>query len=86
MGKAIVGMLIMSSVIVLILVLSKKLTAATTKKRNLYKKYFFYFYGALFCFSGIVDLYEKFSVVAVLHLIIGIVILVLNATQKEKFL
>ena len=82
MIKASVAMLITFSAIGLILLLSNKLNALEDRKKILYKKYFWYFYGSFFILSSVVNLYEKYSIIFLIQLFIGILIIALNFMGK----
>ena len=82
MIKASVAMLITFSAIGLILLLSNKLNALEDRKKILYKKYFWYFYGSFFILSSVVNLYEKYSIIFLIQLFIGILIIALNLMGK----
>jgi len=82
MIKATIAMLIVFSVIGLVLLLTNKLNKIDSEKRHTYKKYFWYFYGIIFILGGVVNLFEKVSIIFLIQLILGVAIIILNFIGK----
>ena len=82
MIKASVIMLVTFTVIGLILLLSNKLNSVEDQKKIQYRKYLWYFYGSFFILSSVVNLYEKYSIIFLIQLFIGILVITLNLMGK----
>ena len=75
-------MLVTFTVIGLILLLSNKLNSVEDQKKIQYRKYLWYFYGSFFILSSVVNLYEKYSIIFLIQLFIGILVITLNLMGK----
>ena len=64
--------------------LSNRMMKLEGSKKSKYRNVFWYFYGIFFFLSGLINLIEKleWNVVFIFQIILGIVIIILNALGK----
>jgi CDP-diglyceride synthetase len=84
MGKGLLIMIIVFIVVALLHIISQKMTRISEKKKIKFRKIFWYFYGILFITQGIVRMVEKerFNILSVLFIILGLFWIVLNYLDK----
>jgi|TARA_B110000967_G_scaffold67261_1_gene69554 hypothetical protein len=84
MGKGLLILSIVFIVIAMIHFLSNRMMKLEGSKKSKYRNVFWYFYGIFFFLSGLINLIEKleWNVVFIFQIILGIVIIILNALGK----
>ena len=84
MGKGLLILSIVFIVIAMIHFLSNRMMKLEGSKKSKYRNVFWYFYGIYFFLSGLINLIEKleWNVVFIFQIILGIVIIILNALGK----
>ena len=84
MGKGLLILSIVFIVMAMIHFLSNRMMKLEGSKKSKYRNVFWYFYGIFFFLSGLINLIEKleWNVVFIFQIILGIVIIILNALGK----